>query len=95
MAQETIYHSWPISFSWAWKYKAWRTWFTWHAVEVSCPHAYWVYHLGPLKIVLGRKKAMQFQYHFERALNIGLSVDGFTRDWMRKERGIGIGSEYH
>ena len=83
-----VYHNWPIRLAWVFNWRAWSTWFTWHGIQGSGRHYYWVYHLGPLKLVFGERTANMYHDHFEDGLKAGLGFDGFTREWMKRERGM-------
>lgn len=86
---EQIFHCWPIRIRCYFGPCMWGAWFKWHGVEASFPHCYWIYHLGPIKIIFGQKTAEMFKEHFEKGLSTGLKFEGFTREWMKQERGIG------
>lgn len=87
-----IYHNWPVTLLWSWDRRCW-SWFTWHAVVESAPHAYWVFHLGPLKVVFGKRTALAFREHFHKGLRTGLSYDPFTTAWMRARFEEGMDNE--
>jgi hypothetical protein len=80
-----IYHNWPIKLHWVKDKLAWKNWFTWHGIEISAPHHYWVFHLGPLKVIFGERTATLFQAHYRRGFMTGLWADDFTREFWRKE----------
>jgi hypothetical protein len=37
------------------KYSPPRCWFDWHGIEDTNGECYWVYHLGPIKVIFGEK----------------------------------------
>lgn len=90
-----IYHNWPIELAYLKRGSPlrWRSWFTWHGVQASARHYYWVYHLGPLKIIFGKRTAYQFRRHFYFGFTVALKADENTRRfWLENkyyEQGLG------
>lgn len=72
------------------EYGAWRVWFKWHGVEFISEYVAWTYHLGPVKIMFGHKQGHLLQEAFEKGLTVGLGYDGFSREWMRTQRGLNL-----
>lgn len=85
---EDIYLNWPIRFCLAFRYGAWKEFFKWHGIQASGKYFCWVFHFGPLKIVFGDKTGKMLADNFEAGLRAGLSFDGFTKEWMKRERGF-------
>lgn len=72
---ETIWLNWPIRIRISTDTLAWRSWFTWHGIEACRPYYWWVFHLGPIKVIFGESQGKFLRDHWQSGFETGVRYE--------------------